>query len=123
MGESLDRRKEDANMHFVIERITDLKSDITDLKDSMREMASAINRLVAVETKQDAMNQSYDRIVVQLEKEVEKEVEKRETLESRVDALEKEQPDLKRLKDWFYKGVLAILAVVGIFILKFVGLY
>lgn len=119
MGEGLDRRKEDANLHYVVDRITDLKTDITDLKDSMKEMASAINRLVAVETKQDAMNQSYDRIASQLEKEI----EKREVLETRVDALEKEQPDLKRLKDWFYKGVLAILAVVGIFILKFVGLY
>lgn len=119
MESNHDRRRDDASIQFVVERIGLLHADITDLKDSMKVMASAINRLVAVETKQDAMYQSYDRIVSQLEKET----VKREALETRIDNLEKEQPDMGRLKDWFYKGVLAVLAVVGIFILKFVGLY
>lgn len=119
MDKEYNRRQDDLALHFVVERITDLKTDISNLNDSMKEMASAINRLVAVETKQDAMNQSYDRIASQLEKEI----EKREVLEQRVDVLEKEQPDLNRMKSWFYKGVLGILTVVGIFVLKSLGLY
>ena len=121
--EDFNRRKDDASLQYVAERIGLLHEDITDLKDSMKEsmkeMALAVNKLVAVETKQDAMNQSYDRIVAQLEREV----VKRETLEHRVDNLEKEQPDVSRMKEWFYKGVFAIVALVGIFVMKFVGLY
>ena len=118
-----NRRQDDTSLQYVAERIGFLHTDITDLKDSMKEsmkeMAVAVNKLVAVEVKQDAMNQSYERIVQHLERET----VKREALENRIDVLEKSQPEMERLKDWFYKGILALVAVVGMFVLKFVGLY
>lgn len=116
-----NRRQEDTNIHIVADRISLLHGDITELKDSMkesmREMAIAVNKLVAVEIRQESINQSYVQVTSQLEKEI----VKRETLENRVDALEKDQPMTKQVVSWIMWGVGSIVVAAVTFIAKAVG--
>ena len=92
MSNLQDNKRNDTGMQIVAERISLLHEDISELKDSMkesmREMAVAVNKLVQVETRQEAINQAY----IQVSNQLEKETEKREKLEERVDAIELEQP-------------------------------
>ena len=121
MPETYNRRQEDMNIHIVADRISLLHGDITELKDSMkesmREMAIAVNKLVAVEIRQEAINQAYVQVTSQLEKEV----VKRETLENRVDALEKDQPMTKQVVSWIMWGAGSIVVAAVTFIAKSVG--
>ena len=116
-----NRRKDETGMQMVAERIGLLHDDISELKDSMkesmREMAVAVNKLVQVETRQEAINQAYMQIRTQLEKET----EKREHLESRVDSIEREQPMTKQVVRWVLYAMGAIVVAAATFVAKAVG--
>ncbi len=117
-----DNRRQDAvTVKVIAERIDNLNDHISDLRDSMkesiREMAIAVNKLVAVETRQEAINQAYVQVTSQLEKEI----VKRENLENRVDALEKDQPMTKQVVSWIMWGVGSIVVAAVTFIAKAVG--
>ena len=116
-----NRRKDETGMQMVAERIGLLHEDISELKDSMkesmREMAVAVNKLVQVETRQEAINQAYMQVRTQLEKET----EKREHLESRVDSIEREQPMTKQVVRWVLYAMGAIVVAAATFVAKAVG--
>ena len=116
-----NRRKDETGMQMVAERIGLLHDDISELKDSMkesmREMAIAVNKLVQVETRQEAINQAYIQVRTQLEKET----EKREHLESRVDSIEREQPMTKQVVRWVLYAMGAIVVAAATFVAKAVG--
>ena len=116
-----NRRKDETGMQMVAERIGLLHDDISELKDSMkesmREMAVAVNKLVQVETRQEAINQAYLQVRTQLEKET----EKREHLESRVDSIEREQPMTKQVVRWVLYAMGAIVVAAATFVAKAVG--
>ena len=116
-----NRRKDETGMQMVAERIGLLHDDISELKDSMkesmREMAIAVNKLVQVETRQEAINQAYMQVRTQLEKET----EKREQLESRVDSIEREQPLTKQVVRWVLYAMGAIVVAAATFVAKAVG--
>ena len=116
-----NRRKDETGMQMVAERIGLLHDDISELKDSMkesmREMAVAVNKLVQVETRQEAINQAYMQVRTQLEKET----EKREHLESRVDSIEREQPLTKQVVRWVLYAMGAIVVAAATFVAKAVG--
>ena len=116
-----NRRKDEIGMQMVAERIGLLHEDISELKDSMkesmREMAIAVNKLVQVETRQEAINQAYMQVRTQLEKET----EKREQLESRVDSIEREQPMTKQVVRWVLYAMGAIVVAAATFVAKAVG--
>lgn len=116
-----NRRKDETGMQMVAERIGLLHDDISELKDSMkesmREMAVAVNKLVQVETRQEAINQAYMQVRTQLEKET----EKREHLESRVDSIEREQPMTKQVVRWVLYAMGAIVVAAATFVAKAVG--
>ncbi len=119
--QSDNRRQDDVTVTVIAERIDNLNDHISDLRDSMkesiREMAIAVNKLVAVETRQEAINQAYVQVTSQLEKEI----VKRENLENRVDALEKDQPMTKQVVSWIMWGVGSIVVAAVTFIAKAVG--
>lgn len=121
MSNLQDNKRNDTGMQIVAERIGLLHEDISELKDSMkesmREMAVAVNKLVQVETRQEAINQAY----IQVSNQLEKETEKREKLEERVDAIEREQPMMKQVVRWIIYGVGAICLSAATFIGKAVG--
>ena len=116
-----NRRKDETGMQMVAERIGLLHEDISELKDSMkesmREMAVAVNKLVQVETRQEAINQAYMQVRTQLEKET----EKREQLESRVDSIEREQPLTNQVVRWVLYAMGAIVVAAATFVAKAVG--
>ena len=108
---------------LIASRLDSIHEDMSDLrgslKENLRDLAKAINKLVALETNQTAMTQSYDRLVKQLDKSE----AKFDELEERIDKVEKDLSPVKTLSDWAYKGLFAVIAVVAAFVLKFVGLY
>lgn len=114
-------RRNDTGMQIVAERISLLHEDISELKDSMkesmREMAVAVNKLVQVETRQEAINQAY----IQVSNQLEKETEKREKLEERVDLIEREQPMTKQVVKWIMYFVGAVCIAAATFVGKAVG--
>ena len=120
---STQQSSHDATLLLVTDRLNGIHKDVIDVResvrDSVKDIAVALNRLTAFEERQLNMSTAYDR----LSKDFEKTLDKYEKLENRVDALEKEQPDNQRIKDWIYKGIIGILGVVGLFVMKFVGLY
>ena len=105
----------EATIHVVAERINALHEDVTDLrytlKESVKEMSQAIQTLVRLEEKQFALNRT-----------AEETKENFKVLEARVDALEKEQPETKRIVSWGYKAVWAAVIAVAMFAAKSVGL-
>lgn len=116
------RRKNDVATQHVLDRLSLMHEDIGDMKvsmrDSMKEVASAINKLVALETTQGSIIQTYERMSKQLEKEV----EKREKLEERIDTLEKELPMTKQVQSWVTKALWGCAVAVAMFAAKFIGL-
>ena len=114
-------RRNDTGIQIVAERITLLHEDISELKDSMkepmREMAVAVNKLVQVETRQEAINQAYIQVCNQLEREE----ERREKLEERVEAIEREQPMTKQVVKWFLYLISAVALAAVTFVGKAVG--
>lgn len=105
----------DTTIHVVAERISSLHEDVTDLRNDMREsykeMSEAIKSLIRLEEKQMNLYVSYEELKKsQIEQ------------ERRIDAIEKEQPETKRMVGYGYKAMwLAVAAVLG-FIAKAVGL-
>lgn len=122
MSEVFNKRKNDITTQHVLDRISLLHEDIGDMKgsmrDSMKEVANAINKLVALETTQGSIIQSYERMNAQLEKEV----LKREKLEERVDALEKELPMTKQVQSWVTRAIWGAAIAAVAFAAKSVGL-
>ena len=120
---SIQQSSHDATLLLVTDRLNGIHKDVIDLResvrDSVKDIAVALIKLAAFEERQLNMSTAYDR----LSKDFEKTLDKYEKLENRVDALERDQPDNQRIKDWIYKGIIGILGIVGLFVMKFVGLY
>lgn len=121
-AQQMNPPQNDATIQVIAERINSMQNDVSDLRDTMRDsmekMSIAITKLVQMEERQLFMNQSYDRLSNTLDKMN----EKCEKIEARVDALEKEQPETKRIVGLAYKAMwMAAVAAVS-FIAKTVGL-
>ena len=114
-------RYSDVSMQLVIDRLSLLHEDVGELRDdtkaSMREMANAVTKLVLIEERQTQMNESYRSFNNQLEK---SEI-RANTLEARVDVLEKEQPMTKQVVNWVVYAVGAIVAASATYLLKTLG--
>jgi mevalonate kinase len=110
------RRKDDINIQVVIERITGLHDDVTELKesmrDSMKEIASALNKLVIIETKQAGTNEAFDKVLHQID-----------VMQERLNALEREEPIKQMVQNWVTAGVWAAACASVAFVAKHVGLF
>lgn len=109
------RRNDDVSIQVVIERISGLHDDVNDLKettrDSMKEIASAISKLVLIDERQSQSTEAFDRVLLQLDK-----------MDERIQALEKDEAIKKLVSKWVLAGVwTAALSAVG-FVAKFAGL-
>jgi len=116
------KRKDDSTVQVIAERIDNLHTHISDLrdsmKDSMKEMAAAVNKLVKIEEGQVHMMQAHIRLV-ELQ---DKQVQRCDELEKRLDALEADVPMNRQIRNWVISAVTGIVALVGMFAAKFMGL-
>lgn len=118
MGNSTDdklHKQNDVNIQVVIERISGLHDDVNDLKestkDSMKEIASAISKLVIIDERQSQSNEAFNRVLVQLDK-----------MDARVQMLEKDEAIKKLVSKWVLAGVWTTFLTTLAFVGKYVGL-
>lgn len=112
---SQHRRSSDLSFQVVIDRLTNLHDDVNDLKestrDSMKEIASAITKLVLLEERQSNTNDNFSRVVQQLD-----------GIQKRVEELEKQEPLQKLTSKWFMSVVWTAATAAVYFVAKFTGL-
>jgi hypothetical protein len=105
----------EATLAVVVDRLSSLHNDVNDLRDSMKEsmkeMAAAVTRLVETEQRQLYTVQT-----------VERQGEALQRISDRVSELEKAQPVTNLFVSWIQRAVWAILGVVLAFIAKSAGL-
>lgn len=109
------RRSADLSFQVVIDRLTNLHDDVNDLKestrDSMKEIASAITKLVLLEERQSNTNDNFTRVVMQLD-----------NIQKRVEELEKQEP-LQKLTSKYVMSAVWAAATGAVYLLaKFLGL-
>ena len=121
--QSDNRRQDDATVEVIAERIDNLHDHISDLRDSMkesmREMANAVNKLVRIEEGQMHMMQAHERLALQLDKHE----DRCRSLEERLDELEKEQPMTQQVVKWIMRAVWSIVAAAAAFAAKTLGFF
>lgn len=93
-------------------KIDVLHDDVTDIKNVLKELTVAINRLALVEERQSKTADALERTVAALEK-----------VDARVTSLEMLSVTSKQTNDWVGKAVWAAVAVLVIFVLRKVGLW
>lgn len=128
-----ERRSPDPTIQVIADRVGQLHTDVkevrTGLTETLAEFSKVVQQLVRLEERSISTSESMERVLKATEKvnervdKVQADCEtKLDALEKRVVALEKEQPDIDRMKDWFYKGVFAVLCIVGLVVLKQSGI-
>lgn len=113
--QQLHRKETDLSFQVVLDRLTNLHDDVSDLKestkDSMKEIASAITKLVLLEERQAHANTNFSRVVTQLD-----------GIQKRVEELEKQEPLQRLTSKWFMSVVWTAATAAVYFIAKFAGL-
>ena len=104
---------ENLNIQIVIERIAGLHDDVNDLRestrDSMREIALAINKLVLVEERQSNANEAFVKLSILMDK-----------MDTRLRKLEEDEQIKRLTSKWVLAGVTASSTAAVIFIAKVV---
>lgn len=104
------------NIQVVLERISGLHSDVSELKestkDSMKEIAHALNKLVALEERQSNNNEATTRLLAQIEK-----------MDQRLQTIEREEGIKKLTSKWTLAAVWGIVTVTGTYAAKLLGLF
>lgn len=109
------RRNNDVNIQVVIDRLTNLHEDVNDLRestrDSMKEIANAITKLVLLEERQSHANDNFSRVVNQLD-----------SIQRRVEELEKQEPIQRLTSKWMMTAIYGAATAAVYFVAKFAGL-
>ena len=109
------RRHADVSFQVVIDRLTNLHEDVNDLRestrDSMKEIANAITKLVLLEERQSHANDNFSRVVNQLD-----------SIQRRVEELEKQEPLQKLTSKWLISAVYGLATGAIYLAAKFVGI-
>lgn len=127
------RRQDDSTVKIIADRINSLHEDVGEiresLKDSMKEMSSALTKLVQIEERQVFTNQAIERALKVSEKahtridNCEDEVEKKfDALEARVDTLEKAAPMQGQVTKWVMGAVWAAAGLGAMYVCKMLGI-
>ena len=114
---SLSQAEENGtNIQVVLEKIAGLHSDVNELKestrDSMKEIAQALNKLVALEIHQAATHDATARIFVQIEK-----------MDARLLAIEKDEGIKKLTSKWTLAAVWSVVGAAAMYVGKVLGIF
>jgi len=109
-----DRRNEDPTIHVIAERVNSIQEDMIELKgslkDSMKEISSALNKLVQIEAQNSLRDKQHDYI----EKDFKEQKQLTIKIENRLDTVEKELGTFRIVKRVVFGACSAVLlAVVG----------
>jgi predicted nuclease with TOPRIM domain len=127
------RRSDDTTIQVVADRLSSLHNDVSDirgtLKESMKEMTTAFNKLIQLEEKQIYIAQDIQRIGrvaerghERLDKALVDDQIRYEKLETRLDSLEKDSPLQKQTSAWVLSAVYAAAGMLLMYVAKAVGL-
>lgn len=128
-----NRRKDDALLQVVAEKVSNLHDDMSDvkttLKDSMKGMTEAFNKLIQLEERQANILENVSRVAKSSEKAharidqilIDNQA-KYEKIEARVDSLEKDAPMQKQASTWVMNAIYAIAAASVGYIAKMLGI-
>lgn len=83
-------------------RVEAMSKDMGDIKDAMKDMAKAIERLAVIEERQSAASAAIGRAFTELDKH-----------DKRITEIEKAQPLQQQSSDWMQRAVWAIVTAVA----------
>ena len=107
----------DPDINVVITRLGLLSDDVGELKETLRQIASAVTRLALVEERQSQTNEALSRAFKQIDK-----VELKLTgIEQRLGSLERLQPQQQQTSAWVTTMLWATAGAAVMFVAKKVG--
>lgn len=108
----------DSDINVVITRLGLLSDDVGELKETLRQIASAVTRLALVEERQSQTNEALSRAFKQIDK-----VELKLTgIEQRLGSLERMQPQQQQTSAWVTTMLWATAGAAVMFVAKKVGI-
>ena len=108
----------DSDINVVITRLGLLSDDVGELKETLRQIATAVTRLALVEERQSQTNEALSRAFKQIDK-----VEiKLTSIEHRLVALERMQPQQQQTSAWVTTMLWATAGAAVMFVAKKVGI-
>ena len=112
----------EALLHKMVARLDNLHSDIGDMKSAVRELTSAVTRLALIEERQTQASQALERAFKEIEKCWARIEATDSRVDTRIDALEREQPMQKQASQWVLAAVWGVAAGAAMFVAKHLGL-
>lgn len=107
----------DPDINVVITRLGLLSDDVGELKETLRQIATAVTRLALVEERQSQTNEALSRAFKQIDK-----VELKLTgIEQRLGSLERLQPQQQQTSAWVTTMLWATAGAAVMFVAKKVG--
>lgn len=107
----------DQDINVVITRLGLLSADVGELKETLREIASAVTRLALVEERQMQTNEALSRAFKQIDK-----LDLKLTgIEQRLGTLERMQPIQQQTSSWVMSAVWAAAGAAVVFMAKKAG--
>ncbi len=107
----------DSDINVVITRLGLLSEDVGELKETLRQIASAVTRLALVEERQMQTNEALSRAFKQIDKLDIKLV----SVEQRIGSLERMQPQQQQTSAWVTTMLWAAAGAAVMFVAKKVG--
>ena len=108
----------DSDINVVITRLGILSDDVGDLKETLRQIATALTRLALVEERQSQTNEALSRAFKQIDK-----VDLKLTgIEQRLGSLERLQPQQQQTSAWVTTMLWATAGAAVMFVAKKVGI-
>ena len=109
----------DPDINVVITRLGLLSDDVGELKETLRQIASAVTRLALVEERQMQTNEALSRAF----KQIDKFDLKLTAVEQRLGARERMQPMQQQTNGWVLTAVWAAAGAAAMFVAKKVGVF
>ena len=108
----------DSDINVVITRLELLSDDVGELKETLRQIATAVTRLALVEERQSQTNEALSRAFKQIDK-----VELKLTgIEQRLGTLERMQPLQQQTNGWVMTSVWIVAGAAVMFVAKKTGI-
>lgn len=108
----------DSDINVVITRLGLLSDDVGELKETLRQIATAVTRLALVEERQSQTNEALSRAFKQIDK-----VDLKLTgIEQRLGSLERLQPQQQQTSAWVTTMLWATAGAAVMFVAKKVGI-